>query len=145
VVDVLNIIKSDVSTLRDRRTARNSKGNILQVLESSRELGVDQVGIESLVRNVGEGGDRQLLVVDSVGHNTEHARLGKTSGSAGVGSKAEPEALEIERLDTGACDGLRMSVQRQFAELQEVERTGCSCVLRLGVRDYTCETLDWTL
>jgi hypothetical protein len=120
---VLNIIKSDVSTLRDRRTARNSKGNILQVLESSRELGVDQVGIESLVRNVGEGGDRQLLVVDSVGHNTEHARLGKT----------------------GACDGLRMSVQRQFAELQEVERTGCSCVLRLGVRDYTCETLDWTL
>jgi hypothetical protein len=145
VVDVLNIIESDVSTLRERRTARDSKGNILQILESSRELGVDQVGIESLVRDVGESSNGELLVVDSVGHNTEHARLGKASGSASVGSKTEPEAFEIEGLDAGTSDSLRIGVQRQFAELQEVERTGCSCVLRLGVRDYTCETLDWTL
>jgi hypothetical protein len=70
---VLNIIESDVSTLRDRHTARNSKGDIFQVPESSRKLGVDQVGIESLVRDVGECSHRQLLIVDSVGHNTENA------------------------------------------------------------------------
>jgi hypothetical protein len=142
---VLDIIKRDVSTLRNRRTARNSKSNILQILESRREFSEYQVGIESVVRDVGEGGDRQLLVVDSVRHNTEHARLGKASGSAGVGSKAKPEAFEVKRLDADARDGLSVSVQRQFAELKEVERAGCSCVLRLRVWDHACETFDRAL
>jgi hypothetical protein len=131
---MLNIIESNISTLRNRRTARNSKSNILQILESRRKFSEHQVGIEGVVRDVGESRNRQLLVVDSVRHNTEHARLGKTSGSAGVGSKAEPEAFEVERLDAGARN-----------ELQEVERTGCSCVLRLGVRDHACETFDRAL
>jgi RecA/RadA recombinase len=142
---VLDIIESDVSTLRNRRTARNSKSDVLQILESRRKFGEDQVSIESMVRDVGESRNGQLLVVDSVRHNTEHAGLGKTSGSAGVGSKAEPEAFEVERLDAGARDGSRVSVQRQFAELEEVERAGCSCVLRLGVRDHACETFDRAL
>jgi hypothetical protein len=142
---MLNIIESNISTLRNRHTARNSKSNILQILESRRKFSEHQVGIEGVVRDVGESRNRQLLVVDSVRHNTEHARLGKTSGSAGVGSKAEPEAFEVERLDAGARNGLSISVQRQLAELQEVERTGCSCVLRLGVRDHACETFDRAL
>jgi hypothetical protein len=142
---VLDIIKRDVSTLRNRRTARNSKSNVLQILESRREFSEHQIGIESVIRDVGEGGDRQLLVVDRVRHNTEHAGLGKTSGSAGVGSKAEPEAFEVKRLDAGARDGLSVSVQRQFAELKEVERAGCSCVLRLRVWDHACETFDRAL
>jgi hypothetical protein len=99
---VLDIIESDVSTLRNRRTARNSKSDVLQILESRRKFGEDQVSIESVVRDVGESRNGQLLVVDSVRHNTEHAGLGKTSGSAGVGSKAEPEAFEVERLDAAS-------------------------------------------
>jgi hypothetical protein len=142
---VLDIIKSDVSTLRNRRTARNSKSNILQILESRRKFSEHQVGIESVVRDVGESGDRQLLVVDSVRHDTEHAGLGKASGSAGVGSETKPEAFEVERLDTGASDGLRVSVQSQFAELEEVKRAGCSGVLGLGVWDHACETFDRAL
>ena len=147
MVDVLNIVKSNVSTLGDRLAARNSPGHVLQVLEGCRQLGVDQVGIQSAVRHVRERGDRQLLVVGGVRHDAEGTRLRKTSSSTSVGAEAEPEALKVERLDAGAGarDGLGVGVEGELAELEEVEGTGSASLLGLGVRDYGGEAFDRAL
>jgi len=142
---VLDIIESDVSAFRNRRAARNSKRDVLQVLERRRELGVDQVRVQRLVWDVRESRDGQLLVVRSVRHDVENAGLRETSGRAGVGSEAEPEALKVEGLNAGAGDGLGEGVKRQLAELQEVKGTGGACVLGLRVRDYAGKALDRSL
>jgi hypothetical protein len=115
---VLNIIKGNVSPLGDRLAAGNRKSDILQVLERRRQLGVDQIGVQSLVGNVRERRHRQLLVVDGVRDDVEHAGLCEAGGGASVGSKAEPEALEVEGLDARACHGLRVGVEGELAELE---------------------------
>lgn len=142
---MLNIVKSDISALRNRLAARNSEGDVLQVLVRRREFGEDQVGIESLVRDVGESRDRQLLVVDGVCHDAEDAWLSKTCGGAGVGTEAEPEAVEVEGLDTCAGDGLGVGVESQLAELEEIERASGSCMLRLRVGHHAGNSFDWPL
>lgn len=142
---MLDIIESNISTLRDRLTARNSKSDVLQVFERRRKLRKDQVRVQSFVRDVRESHDRQLLARGGVCHDVEGARLRKAGRGAGVSSKAEPEAVEIERLDARACNCLRVGVQRQLAELQEVERPSGSCVLGLGVRDYARDAFDRAL
>lgn len=112
MVDVLNVVKSDVGALGNRLAAGDSPSHILQILEGSRQLSIHQVRIQRAVRHVRERGNRQLLVVRSVRHDAESAGLGQTRGGAGVGAEAEPEALEVEGLDagTGAGDGLRVGV-----------------------------------
>jgi len=147
VVNVLDVVKSDVSPLRNRLAARNSPSNILQILKARRQLGVHQIGIQSAVRHVRERGDRQLLVVGSVRHDAESARLRQAGGGAGIGAEAEPEALEVEGLDAraGAGDGLGIGVEGELAELEEVEGSSGSGLLGLGVRDYGGEAFDWAL
>lgn len=142
---MLDIVKSDVSALGNRLATGDSKSDVLQVLVRRREFGEDQVGVESLVRDVRESRDRQLLVVNGVSHNAENTRLGKACSGAGVGAEAEPEAVEVERLDARAGDGLSVGVESQLAELEEIEGAGGTCVLRLRVRDYACEAFDGAL
>lgn len=138
VVNVLDVVKSDISSLGDRLAARHSPSHILQVLEVRRQLGVNQVSIQSAVRHVRESGDRQLLVVGGVRHDTESAGLSQAGGGAGVGAEAEPEALEVEGLDAGAGagDGLGVGVEGKLAELEEIEGAGGAGLLGFGVGDY---------
>jgi hypothetical protein len=147
VVDVLDIVQSDVSALGDRLAARNSPSHILQVLEGSRQLGVHEVGIERAVRHVRERRHRQLLVIGRVRHNAESAGLCQASRGTGVGAEAEPEALEVEGLDAGAGarDRLGVGVECQLSELEEVEGTCGAGLLGFGVWDYGGEAFDWTL
>jgi hypothetical protein len=145
VVNMLNIVKSNISPLRNRRAARNSKSHVLQILETRRQLGVDQIGIQRAVGHVRERRDRQLLVVDSVRHDAENTRLREACGGAGVGPEAEPEALEVEGLDSRAGDGLRVGVEGQLAELEQVEGACGAGLLGFGVRDYAGEAFDWAL
>ena len=102
MVDVLNVVKSDVGTLGNRLAAGDSPSHILQILEGSRQLSIDEVGIEGAVRHVRERRHGQLLVVRSVRHDAESAGLREARGGAGVGAEAEPETLEVERPDAGA-------------------------------------------
>ena len=139
---MLDIIKGDISALGDRLTASNRKRNILQVPERRRQLGVDQIRIQSLVWDVRERRDGQLLVIDGVGDDVENAGLRETGGGAGVGAKAEPEALKVEGLDARACDGLRVGVEGELAELEQVEEFGGTGVLGCGVWDYAGETFN---
>jgi hypothetical protein len=147
VVDVLDIVQSDVSALGDRLAARNSPSHILQVLEGSRQLGVHEVGIERAVRHVRERRHRQLLVIGRVRHNAESAGLCQASRGTGVGAEAEPEALEVEGLDAGAGAGDRLGVgvECQLCELEEVEGTCGAGLLGFGVWNYGGEAFDWTL
>ena len=112
MINVLDVVKSNVSTPRNRLAAPNSPSHILRVLESGRQLGVHQIGIQGAVRHVREDCHQQLLVVGGVCHDTESAGLGQASSSTSVGAEAEPEALEFEGLDTGASagDGLGVGV-----------------------------------
>lgn len=147
MVDMLHIVKSDVSTLGNRLAAGNSPSHILQVLVTRRQLSIHQVRIQRAVRHVRERGNGQLLVVGGVRHDAESAGLGEAGGGAGVGSEAEPEAIEIEALDAGAGarDRLRVGVEGELAELEEVEGAGGAGLLGCGVRDYGGEAVDWAL
>ena len=147
MVNMLDVVNSNVSTLGDRLAARNSPSHILQVLKARRQLGVDQIGIQRAVRRVRESRHRQLLVVGGVRHHAESAELRQARGGAGVSAEAEPEALEVEGLDAGtfAGDGLGVGIEGELAELEEVEGACGARLLGLGVRDYGGETFDWTL
>jgi len=147
MVNMLNIIKRNISPLRNRLAARNSPSNILQILVTRRQLRVHQLRIQRAAGNVRKSRHGQLLVVGSVRHDAESAGLGEAGGRAGVGAEAEPEALEVEGLDAGAgaCDGLGVGVEGQLAELEEVEGAGGAGLLGFGVRDYRGEAVDWAL
>lgn len=66
VVDVSDVVETDVSTLSNWGAVRNSQGNVLQVLPGSRQLGVDQGTVEGCVRRIREGLDWKSLAVLSV-------------------------------------------------------------------------------
>lgn len=147
MVNVLDVVESNISPLRDRVATRNSPSNVLQVLEGCRQPGVDQIGIQRAVRHVREVCHWQLLVVGGVRHDAESAGLRETCGGARVGAEAEPEALEVEGLDAGAGagDGLGVGVEGELAELKEVEGTSGSGLLRFGVRGYGGEAFNRAL
>ena len=145
MIDMLDIVKSNVSALRNWLTASDSKSHILQILKRARKLRVDQVRIDGIIRHVRKGSDRELGIIASVRHDIKDTRLGQTRGGASVGTEAEPEALEVEGL--GACSGLDggEGVEGQLAKLEQIQRTGGSGLLRLGVRDYAGGAFDGTL
>ena len=144
---MLNIIKRNISPLRNRLAARNSPSHILQILPRRRQLSVHQVRIQRAVRHVRERRHRQLLVVGRVRHDAESAGLREAGGGAGVGAEAKPETLEVERLDAGAGAGdcLRVGVERELAEVEEVEGAGGTGLLGFGVGNYGGEAFDWAL
>lgn len=88
MVNMLDIVKSDVGTLGNWLAAGNSPSHILQVLVTRRQLGVDEVRIEGAIRHVRERRHWQLLIVHSVRHDAESAGLCQASGGAGVGAEA---------------------------------------------------------
>lgn len=142
---MLNIVQSDVSALGNRLATGDSKSDVLQVLVRRREFGEDQIGVESLVRDVRESRDRQLLVVNGVSHNAENTRLSQACSGAGVGAEAEPEAVEIEGLNARAGDGLSVGVESQLAKLEEIEWACSTSVLRLRVGYDAGNSFDWPL
>ncbi|KAK4494468.1 hypothetical protein PRZ48_014766 [Zasmidium cellare] len=141
VVDVPDVVQSNVGALRDRLALRNSKGNVLKVDPAGRELGEGQLRIERLVGNVGERGS-ELLARDSVADNVESSRLGETEGGAGVGAETPVEVLEIEGIDRVAAGQGGEGVQGEVAQVEEVERAGCSAVLGWRVREDAGDAVD---
>lgn len=131
-----NIVQGNVSALRNRLTARNRKGYVLQVRERTRQLGIHQMRINRIIRHIAERLHRQLLARGIVRNNTQRSWLCKSSCRASIGPEAEPERLQVERRDGAAAHDLCVRVQSQLTKLQKVDWAGGAGVLGRGVWEH---------
>ena len=139
-----NIVKSNISPLRDRFARRDTNGDVLEVLVA-RELGEPQGLIESRLGGVREAEGGRLGAVDVETHDGEGAALCEAGGGAGVGAEAVVEAGKVERRDAGASHELYVRVQSEVTQLEKVDRASGAGLLWRGVGYDRSRSLNWSL
>lgn len=139
---MLNIIKSNISPLRNRRTSRNTNRHISQISIRARKHSKLQRLILAPLGRVRQTEGRDLVALDIKASHCDGASLSQALGGAGVGAEAEVGALQVEGLDAWPADELGVGVQGDLAELEEVDGTGGAGVVGLGVGDYARCSFD---
>lgn len=135
VVDVRDIIKSDISPLGDRRASGDTNINLRQIDETIGQRSKNKGLVEHTLRRKREAGNRDLAAVHVRASNRDSSALGKASGAASVGPKSPPEALEVELGDTIAALQGGVGVKSDGAELEKVDGTGGTDLVGTSVRD----------
>ena len=93
-----DIVKGNISPLRDRLACRNTDGDVLEIGVAG-ELGELQGLIESCLGGVREAESWRLRPIGVETHDGEGAALCEAGGGAGVGAKAVIKAGKVERGD----------------------------------------------
>ena len=89
MVDVLHIVKSNISSLGNRFTGRNANGDVLQVFVRVWKGCEFQRLVLSPLGGIGEADGWDLLVVDVEARNRDGPALSKAFSGASIG--AEPK------------------------------------------------------
>ena len=93
---MLDIVKGNISPLRDGFACRNTNGNVLEICVAG-ERGERQGLIESCLGGVREAESWRLCPIGVETHNGEGAALCEAGGGASVGAKAVVKAGKVER------------------------------------------------
>ena len=115
-----NIVKSDISPLRDRLARRDTNGDVLEVRVAG-EFGQPQGLIESCLGGVREAKGWRLGAVGVETDDGEGAALCEAGGAAGVGAEAVVKAGEVERGDAWTPHELHVRVQGEVTQLEKVD------------------------
>ena len=132
---MLNIIQTNVSPLRNRRTIRHPNRHILQILVRVGQLGEHQWLVLLSFGRIREADGGHFFAVDVEADDGDGPALGDALRGAGVGGETEPETCQVEGLHAGPADELGVGVQCELAELEEVDGAGRAGLLLGRMRE----------
>ena len=140
---MLNIIKSNISPLRNRRTSRHTNRHISQIPIRVRKHSKLQRLILASLGRIRQAHGRDLIAIDVKARHRNGASLSQTLGGAGIGAEAEVEALQVEGTDAWPANELGVGVQGDLAELEEIDGTGGAGLVGLGSGALRSLLLRW--
>ena len=139
-----NIVKSNISPLRDRFACRNTNGDVLEVFVAG-ELGKPQGLIESSLGGVREADGWRLGTIGVETHDGEGAALCEAGGGAGIGAEAVVKAGKVERRDAWASHELYVRVQGEGTQLEKVDGASGASLLWGRMGYDRSRSLNWSL
>ena len=139
---MLHIVQRNVRSLRQGLAGRDPNAHVLQVPVRARQHRQLQRLVLLALRRAAQAHGRHLGAVDVEAGHGHGAALRQVLGGAGVGAEAEVEGLEIEGRPAGPAPQLRVRVERELPELEQVDGAGGADLLGLGVRDHIGKTLN---
>ena len=145
MVNVLHIVKSNVSSLSNRFTGCNANGNIFQVFVRVWKGCEFQGLVLRSLRGIGEADGRDLLVVDVEACHREGPALSKALSSASIGAETKVETLKVERFDAWPSHELSVCVQGDGAKLEKVNRASSAGMVWRRVWNNAGRSWDWLL
>lgn len=140
-----HIIQRDIRPLRERLTRRHPNRHILQIAIRVRQRRKDQRLVLRPLRRVRQADRGHLLAGDVEAGHGDGAALGEALRRAGVGAEAEVEAGQVEGFDARAAHELRVGVEGELAELEQVDGAGGAGLVGGRVWDDAGGALDGLL